>query len=99
MPAGEDADRVLFRALVGASGAVLKNPRSTSWAALPALLRGHETSVARDALVRGGMELAYVSVNMGGGAAVMVVRDEVGWRRVMGVVARGERVEWVVRYW
>lgn len=88
---------MLFRALVGGGGAVVEFPRTTAWAAVPALLRAREPRVEWDVLVRGGMQLAYGSVKMGGGPAVMVVTGETGWRRVMRDVKRGERVEWVVR--
>lgn len=47
-----DTDRVLFRALVGAGGAVLTVPRDTAWAELPALLSAREPSVDWAVLVR-----------------------------------------------
>lgn len=42
------------------------------------------------------MQVAYGSVKMRGGAAVMEVKDELGWRRVMGDAVDGTRVEWEV---
>lgn len=96
-PPSSAHDSVLLRALIGDGGAALMIPRNTPWAALPELLRAREPGVEWDVLVRGGMQLVYVSVKMGGGSAVMHVMDERAWRRVMRDVAGGERVEWVVR--
>lgn len=96
-PRTSPPEQVLLRALIGDGGAALMIPRTTAWSALPALLRAREPGVEWDVLLRGGMQLVYVSVKMGGGSAVMHVMDERAWRRVMRDVAAGERVEWVVR--
>lgn len=91
-PAG---GKVTLRALLGEDGGIaITIPRTTRLDDVPGLLLRKMDGVDWYDRVAAGMEVRFASVKMHGRAAMMVVRGETEWKRVMGDVVKGGSVEW-----
>lgn len=87
--------KVTLRALLGEDdGVAITIPRTTRLDAVPGMLMRKMDGVDWYGRVAAGMEVRFASVKMHGRAAMMVVRGEMEWVRVMGDVVKGGSVEW-----